>query len=76
MDTNVISNDCTNGGDIGSDRSDFGSLGFSGGPTSVPEPSTLALLGPGFVVLAGWPGRRRPRPRADRRASEEIVARV
>ena len=29
MDGNTISNDCENGGDFGTSRSDFGSLGFS-----------------------------------------------
>lgn len=36
-----FSNDCTNGGDFGTGRSDFGSLGFSGpiegSSTPVPE---------------------------------------
>lgn len=46
MDTNIISNDCTNGGDYGSGTNDYGSMGFSGAvATSVtPEPSSLALL--------------------------------
>ena len=55
MDTNTISNDCANGGDFGTGRSDFGSLGFSGpiggGSTPVPEPGTLALVGIGLAVL-------------------------
>ena len=45
MDSNLISNDCgVNGGD-------FGSGGF-GGQSIVPEPSTLALLGPCGLALA------------------------
>ena len=54
MDTNTISNDCANGGDFGTGRSDFGSLGFSGpiaGSTSVPEPATLVLVGIGLTML-------------------------
>jgi type VI secretion system secreted protein VgrG len=56
MDTNVISDDCTGKGSEGSDRTDFGSLGFSGGPNGggqsheVSEPSTgLLLLAVGLI---------------------------
>ena len=55
MDTNTISNDCTDGGDFGTGRSDFGSVGFSGGDgvdTPIPEPGTWALLLSGFGALA------------------------
>ena len=42
LDANTISNDCSTANSGGSD---FGSLGFSGGPsTTVPEPSTVSLL--------------------------------
>jgi type VI secretion system secreted protein VgrG len=44
MDTNTIANDCTAAASIAEGRSDYGSGGFSGSGTSVPEPTTLALL--------------------------------
>ena len=70
MDTNTISNDCTQGGDYGTGRTDFGSTGFSGvsapagppGPPSelpVPEPSSLALIGIGIASLTAMSRRKK-----------------
>lgn len=61
MDNNTVSNDCTNGGDFGTARSDYGTMGFSGANGTVsttPEPSSLALLAPGCVALVGFVRRR------------------
>ena len=32
-------------------RSDYGSYGFSGSPSPIPEPSSVALLGAGLLGL-------------------------
>ncbi len=53
MDTNTISDNCAPGGNYGSGRSDFGSLGFSGQlGASVVEPGTAVLLASGLAGLA------------------------
>lgn len=61
MDTNVLSNDCGNGGNFGTNRSDFGTMGFSGAAsvTTTPEPTSVALLAPGCIALVGFVRRRR-----------------
>jgi len=61
LDNNVVSNDCANGGDFATRRSDFGTMGFSGAAsvTTTPEPSSLALMVPGCLALAGFVRRRR-----------------
>lgn len=60
LDNNVVSNDCRNGGDSGTGRSDFGSAGFSGAAVvTIPEPSTLALLSPCVLALLGFSVRGR-----------------
>lgn len=53
MDTNTISNNCAQGGDLGSGRTDFGSVGFSGAgsATTVPEPGTLLLIVLGLAAI-------------------------
>jgi type VI secretion system secreted protein VgrG len=57
MDTNTISNECG--------TSDFGSLGFSGGPNGInatPLPAALPLFatGLGAMGLLGWRRKRKP----------------
>lgn len=60
MDTNIISDDCANGGDEGTGRTDFGSEGFSETDvTAVPEPATLGLFATGLALLVGLQARRR-----------------
>jgi type VI secretion system secreted protein VgrG len=53
---NLISNNNTKE-NFGSGRSDFGSYGFSGGPSQVPEPSVMLQLGlalAGLVAFKRW----------------------
>ncbi len=52
MNNNTISNDCRNGGDVGSGAGDFGSGGFGGVTSTVPEPGSYALLASGLAALA------------------------
>lgn len=61
MDTNTISNNCSGTGALGSGRTDFGSNGFSGEVSSVPEPSTWAMMMLGFGAV-GFTMRRSRRP--------------
>ncbi|MDP1899422.1 MAG: DUF3494 domain-containing protein [Rubrivivax sp.] len=57
FDTNTISNDCLGGALVSEGRSDGGSQGYAGGANgigggTIPEPTTLALVGLGFLGLA------------------------
>jgi hypothetical protein len=63
MDTNTVSDSCSSGGDFGTGRSDFASLGFSGGTTAsgTPEPGTMAFVFSGaMLVFASLVMKRRP----------------
>ncbi|MEQ1889648.1 MAG: ice-binding family protein [Alphaproteobacteria bacterium] len=60
MDSNTISNNCSNGGDFGSGRSDFGSQGLDGfvedSAAPVPEPSLVLVFMGGLIGMAGFTG--------------------
>lgn len=63
MDTNTVSDNCAtfNGSSGSGGGNDFGSGGFSGGPTPVPEPRTIPLLRIGFISLVAASFRRSSR---------------
>ena len=54
LDTNTISNNCTKSGG----GNDFGSHGFGGNGTPIPEPATLTLFGVGLAGLGALRRRR------------------
>ncbi|MBK5291468.1 MAG: DUF3494 domain-containing protein, partial [Acidobacteriia bacterium] len=61
MDTNTISNNCSDGGDFNTNRSDFGSAGFSDGAIeAIPEPGSVTMLSIGLLSLIffGWRSRK------------------
>ena len=55
MASNSLSNNCAQGGDLGSGRTDFGSSGFgaAASATEVPEPGSVLLIGLGVAVMLG-----------------------
>jgi hypothetical protein len=63
LDSNVISIVCPNGGPGYNGSLEYDSSGNiveigGGGPTPVPEPATMLLLGSGLVGLAGFARRK------------------
>ena len=76
MQANTISNNCSNGGDLGSGRTDYGSSGFSGvssetgGTTPVPEPLTISIFAVGLAgTLLNRRRKRQPSGPAKRAAA-------
>jgi hypothetical protein len=64
LDDNTISNDCANGGDYGTGRTDGGSSGFDGiAVTATPEPATVSLMLTGLIPLFGIARMRRRTPK-------------
>ena len=62
LDTNVVSGDCTAGGDYGSGRTDFGSYGFSGANVydgGVPEPAAWTFMMLGLIAVGATLRRKR-----------------
>jgi type VI secretion system secreted protein VgrG len=57
MDGNIVSNGCNGGGDVGTGRSDFDSVGFAA--NAVPEPASWAMLIIGFGAVGTALRRRR-----------------
>lgn len=60
MDNNVVSNNCSNGGDLNTGISDTGSNGYAGvnaggvlAGTVVPEPSTIVLIAVDLLLVGG-----------------------
>ena len=67
LDNNVVSNNCSSGGDYGSGKSDFGSNGYAGigavfpPSTVVPEPATVVLMAVGLLFVGGFARTRKSR---------------
>ena len=61
MDSNTVSNNCAQGGDLGRGRTDFDSSGFGGADSAanVPEPGTVLLIG---LAIAFMPRSRLKKP--------------
>lgn len=61
MDSNIISNDCANGGNFDHNATDFGSNGFNGfaAVTTTPEPGSMTLVVTGLIGVVGFVRRRK-----------------
>ena len=62
LDTDTVADACGAGvAGLNNSLGDFGSLGFAGEQTGVPEPGTVPLLSVGLLALAlyGWQSRKR-----------------